>query len=260
MAQIGVYVLFCKVTKKMYVGSSQELDKRIHRHFHELKNNIHHNSQVQEVWNQHHQLTVNIIPVDTIEIARAVEQSVIEKNIHLGNLLNIGASVIGGDNLTHNPRREDIIKQIKETLGENIAQMSQNERTAKFGKLGEQNGMYGKTHSPEARAKMSQANLGHTRNKGIVFSEQHRANISAYAKTRTGEKNPFYGKKMSEETKAKLLKANLGKVSPNRRQLSIDGVVYESLTAASKALGIGMPTILFRIKSNSPKFANYFYL
>ena len=56
--------------------------------------------------------------------------------------------------------------------------------------IGEKNPMYGKKHSQEAKAKMS---------------EQH-WNCS-------GEKNPMYGKKHSQETKEKMTKAKMGKKS-----------------------------------------------
>lgn len=258
--QTGVYVLFCKVTKKMYVGSSQELDKRIRRHFYELRNNIHHNSRLQELWNQHTRLTISIIPVDTIELARMVEQDVIDKNINSGNLLNIGAAVIGGDNLTHHPQRDEIIKQIKDSLSARLSGMNQMERKATFGRSGEQNGMYGRKHTQEARAIMSETSKGNTYTLGRVMSDQQRSQLSEMAKTRTGERNAFYGKTHSDATKAKLAEANRGKLPPNTRRVSIDGKVYESATAAGKALNVVTATILFRINSKNPQFANYFYM
>lgn len=65
---------------------------------------------------------------------------------------------------------------------------------------GSKNGMFGKTHSSEAKDKMRQARLGgkHTEEhkakisaggKGRVFSEEHKRKI---ALSRTGEKNPSW--------------------------------------------------------------------
>ena len=84
---------------------------------------------------------------------------------------------------------------------------------------GENNPMYGKTHSPETRAKISETrkaeNLSdETRaklsaaQKGKTLSAETRAKISEANK---GEKNHFYGKRHTEETKAKISKANSGK-------------------------------------------------
>ena len=89
---------------------------------------------------------------------------------------------------------------------------------------GENNPMYGKTHSPEARAKISEArkveNLSEeTRakmsdaQKGKTLSAETRSKIS---EANMGEKNHFYGKHHTAETKEKISKANTGKPSPNK--------------------------------------------
>ena len=45
----------------------------------------------------------------------------------------------------------------------------------------------------------------------------------------------------------------------NYRNISIDNIVYVSVTEAARKLGVHRPTIYERIKSPNPKFANYFY-
>jgi len=72
-----------------------------------------------------------------------------------------------------------------------------------FGKTGEQNPFFGKAHSPETLAKISEAH------KGIPKSEEHKAKLSEANK---GEQNPFFGKTHLPVTKAKLSKANKGKI------------------------------------------------
>ncbi len=74
--------------------------------------------------------------------------------------------------------------------------------------FGEANGMYGKTHSPEARQKISDAG----KNRGPI-SEEARDNMSI-AKSgenngmygKLGEDNPNYGRKNTEETKEMMSK------------------------------------------------------
>jgi hypothetical protein len=63
-------------------------------------------------------------------------------------------------------------------------------------------GMEGKTHTAEARAKISQARTG------IKFSAEWCAKLSAALKGKPGNN---LGRKMSDEQKAKLRAANLGK-------------------------------------------------
>jgi group I intron endonuclease len=79
--------------------------------------------------------------------------------------------------------------------------MSLEERKEKFGKCGEKNGMYGKTHTEEVRKKISEMHKGNSYCKGKKLSEEIREKMSKNAKLKIGEKNPFFGKKHTEEVK-----------------------------------------------------------
>ena len=59
---------------------------------------------------------------------------------------------------------------------------------------GENNPMFGKTHSSKSKKLISNKNTGHSYNKGVLKSEDHKKAISAKLK----------GKKLSEEHKQKL--------------------------------------------------------
>jgi len=76
---------------------------------------------------------------------------------------------------------------------------------------------------------------------------------------RTGENNPFYGKTHSTETKRKLSESRMGKKPFNTRKVKIDDIIYESLSDASKKLGIGSSLIIHRIKSKNDKYGEYDY-
>lgn len=79
-----------------------------------------------------------------------------------------------------------------------------------------------------------------------------------------------YFKPTSEETKEKIRQANLGKVlsedhknkisksTINKRKISIDGIIYDSISKAGNELNIELTKIHRRLKSE--KYSNYFYI
>ena len=100
---------------------------------------------------------------------------------------------------------------------------------------GKNNPMFGKTHSEEARQKISVAakNISNeTRHKmsiakigkagpmlGKTHSEETKKRLSEARKNLIGDNNPFFGKTHSEETRQKLSKAQTGKkLSKETRQ------------------------------------------
>ena len=66
-------------------------------------------------------------------------------------------------------------------------------------------------------------------------------------------------KKHSEESKKMMSENKKGKISSNRIKITIDGVIYNSMTEASKKLNLNINTISKRVKSNDEKFDNYNY-
>lgn len=105
---------------------------------------------------------------------------------------------------------------------------------------GENNGMYGKHLSDEAKEKLREAHLGkhlseeHKRKiseseKGKVTSEETKAK---QRESKLGEKNPMYGKHMSDSAKAKISEFNKNKIvsDKTRRKAS------ESIKAAYKVI------------------------
>jgi hypothetical protein len=82
-------------------------------------------------------------------------------------------------------------------------------------------------------------------------------NTCQNCRDKSGINNPFFGKQHSEETKKKMSEKRKGKKPTNMTQVSIDNIVYESLSEASRQTGIPSPTILWRIKSKNKKYKNY---
>ena len=82
ITNIGVYILKSKRTKKYYIGSSINLEGRSKRHFSELKNNVHHNMNLQNIYNKYGEKDVSFMVVKYfkyIENARKLEDKLIKK-------------------------------------------------------------------------------------------------------------------------------------------------------------------------------------
>lgn len=261
MNDIGAYLLVDVKTGKFYVGSSQNVTKRIERHLRELKAGEHHCSNLQDIWDKNQFLEEYVYPTETREEAYALEQELLNKHDGSDLLLNIGRSVKGGDNLTNNPRREEIIAKMRESIIERYSSMSLQERKI-FGSKGEKNGMWGKAHTAEAREKISKANLGNKHRLGLPLSDEHKKLLSEMASQRTGEKNPFFGMNHSDETKKRIseTKKLQGLKPTNSRQVLIEGVIYESVTEAGRQLGIAPALLVHRLQSTKEKYSSYQYL
>lgn len=49
----GIYQICNRINGKIYIGSAVNIKKRWHLHLHRLRNNIHHNSHLQNAWNKY---------------------------------------------------------------------------------------------------------------------------------------------------------------------------------------------------------------
>ena len=249
---IGAYALIEPTTGFVYYGSSQDVEKRIRRHYYDLMNNNHYSTQLQELWNKFGYLKEIVYPQETREDAYALEQTLIDSNLDNPLLLNIGLSIKGGDNFTRHPDKEEIYARIRQTVRTTYGAMSPEERIEKFSRPGELNPMYGKTHDPQAIQKIKDANVRYVRPRGLKRSERTKQLLSENAKKRIGEKNSFFGKTHGDVAKEKIRQSRLGQTPANAIEISINGRLYRSMKEACAGEGISYPTLVKRLKH--PKY------
>ena len=257
---IGVYKISNTVSGRYYIGYSTNITKRFKSHCYKLKQNIHDNIFLQRAYNLdgEDKLKYDIIHIcDTMDEAKEIELKYLTDLSIRDKLYNLNFNNSGGDLLTNHPDKEKIREKIIHSFKETLGNMTAEERSQKYGKLGEKNGMYGKTHTEEVRKNISEIHKGNSYNIGKKASEETKKKMSENAKLKIGDKNPFFGKHHSEETKQKICEKSKGRLPPNTIKISIDGKIYISISEAARQLNMVAPTVLWRLKSKNRKFDNY---
>ena len=261
---IGVYKITCLSSGKYYIGYSKEIEKRFHTHKMLLRASRHFNILLQRAYDKYgcDDFTFDILHTcNATDEAKELELKYLEDTNIRPLLYNIHYNNSGGDLLTYHPNRTEIIEKMKVNLTERFNNMTMEERHQKYGqKIGEKNGMYGRTHTDEVKKRLSEINTGRKYCNRKAVSDETRQKLSLIFSQRVGVKNHFFGKHHSEETKQKLREANAGKLPTNSRTVIVEGVSYVSVTEAGRQIGVCTATIIHRIKSPNPKYVNYHYV
>ena len=245
---IGIYKIENLIDGNLYYGSSKNIQKRWKTHRSQLDSGKHGNVYLQRAWIKYgnDSFIFEIVEECSLDILLEREQYYLDLNPEY----NIGMKSSGGDNLSKNPNREEIIKKMTRSVRERYDKMSQEERN-------------------ELHSYPMEKNSNWKGGKSISFCETCRSRISKGVTNRCrkhleydriGEKNSFYGKSHSEEFKSKLSKIRMGTYNGDQNKpIIIDEVEYRSAGEASRLLNIPMVTIRWRVISKNKKFENYQY-
>ena len=168
----GVYIIINLINKKVYVGSSINIEKRFYNHKYKLNNNTHSNNFLQNAWNKYKEENFSFIILEKVDIRI---QNTIEENKKI--LLDLEQYYL------------DFYKSFIPSNGYNLCIKAHN--------------TYGCTHTDETKAKISKILTGKTR------SDEIKQKISDMV---SGDKNPFYNKKHTDETKKMLSELRSGTV------------------------------------------------
>jgi group I intron endonuclease len=196
-----IYIFVDKDKKPFYIGKTIDLKKRTKAHLLECKkgNSLYKYNKLRKILKTG--LTIDEIIViieENIEMDLLDDREIyyIEKLRKDGyQLTNLTDGGDGGDTLTDNPNREQILKyrkKLRETTDWN-QNMANSKKGVSWG-----------SHSKETKRKMSEAK------KGIRFSNEHKNKLSIARKKRI----------TTAETKLKMSKTSKGKINIKKYKLT----------------------------------------
>ena len=168
----GIYKITNTVNGKFYIGSSSNIDARRKRHIRQLRTNSHDNIHLQRAWDLYGEQKFVFEIIEKCKPGIMLER----EQWHLD-------SVTLSYNISRHTQAFMLGIKRPKSFGERISAMKKGNKYFE-----------GKTHSPEARKRISKAMMGNMRNVGRKHSEDFKRKLS--------EANT--GKRHSEETKKKM--------------------------------------------------------
>lgn len=143
MTKSGVYKITNITNGKFYIGSSKDIEQRIWEHKQKLRTNEHRNPILQNSWNHYGEDKFKFEILEECENYLDREQYYLDTfQPYKGTGYNINPSATGGDWFTHHPNKELLREKMKVLNG------------------GENNGMFGKTHSDETKKELKEKAKG----------------------------------------------------------------------------------------------------
>lgn len=175
----GIYCIENKINNKKYIGQSISIHERWKKHISELNNNKHHNDYLQKAWNKYGENQFGFYVLEYCD-----ESILDEKEIYYINLYqtlnrsygyNLKSGGQDGGSIYSDDTRKKMSDSVKKAYSNEqlremrrIAALKQWADPEMKNKIsGKNNCMYGKTHTDEARKKISEAKIGkpsHRRN------------------------------------------------------------------------------------------------
>jgi group I intron endonuclease len=148
MNNSGIYKITNSVNGKFYIGSSNDIQHRWNEHKSKLKTNSHVNKKLQNAWNFYGE---DKFLFEVVEITNGKKDVLLDKEQYYLNMFkpymrdigyNICPTSYGGDNITHNPNKDQFIQKMSTLCA------------------GENNPMFGRKHKQETKDKQKQKAKG----------------------------------------------------------------------------------------------------
>lgn len=204
----GVYKITNIKNGKFYIGSSKNILRRWWEHRDGLNNNRHINKVFQNAWNKYGKDSFNMVILEECQESLLLEREQHYLDTFLpykGVGYNVSKIAGGGDTYGH------------------LSEKEKKRFIDKCVKFGEDNGMFGKKHSDEAKLKQKNKAKGRfslqwfiDRNGLEEGTKKYEDRRKWLSESRKGKNNPMYGKwskghtgcKHSDESKIKISIAN----------------------------------------------------
>ena len=140
----GIYKITNVKNGKFYIGSAKDIDRRWWEHKNDLKKNKHKNPKLQHAWDFYGENSFEFIILENVIECELFKREQFYLDMFKPYMRDIGYNITptagGGDNFTHNPNKEQIIKNM--TVANNVGHM------------------HGKKHSEEAKEKQKERAVG----------------------------------------------------------------------------------------------------
>jgi group I intron endonuclease len=246
----GIYKIVNVINNKIYVGSAKNFKVRWNKHISSLKNNHHHNILLKRAFDKYgiDNLKFEIIEViSDFTILKQKEQYYLDTLYPFGdNGYNISVNSTGGDNLSQNPNRDVIVKNMSKII--KLTHKNRSEERKKeisFNLLGKKN--------PNWRGGTS---------KSTCICGQKMSNYAKKCRKCYSKEYIPYNKgiKYSEEECLKRSERTKGiRFIKSKRNVIIFNKKYEFISDASKELNLTYGNVLYRLKSKNYLYKDYYY-
>lgn len=190
----GIYYILNTQSKRVYVGSSKQIEKRLKQHKKDLELNRHCNVQLTRAWAKYNENDFIFGILEEMS-SKSTRKQLLENEQKYLNVNDGGYNIApanGGDCISNHPDNKQIREKIKRGVRKQNDSLSKEERLTRWSRPGEMNPNW--KGGPDIK-------ICPVCNNTEIYPHNK---TCIKCKDQSGENNPFYNKHHSEETKAIL--------------------------------------------------------